>query len=100
MSSHQSPPSGIISLESNRIPHIQQETTPARRTPLSFPGGRRVPSAMTLTSGRPTATCKPPAGQAQEPARPVNGSMTADGMITRLPAQRPWVWQIGSCLHR
>lgn len=47
MSSHQSPPSGIIWLECNWIPHIQQETTPARRAPLPIPGGRRVSSAMT-----------------------------------------------------
>jgi len=59
MSSHQSPPSGTISLEFNRIPHIQQETTPARRAPLPFPGGRRVPPAMT----------SPPVDQPHLPAR-------------------------------
>ena len=47
VSSHQSPPSGIILLECDRIPHSQQETTPARRAPLPFSGGRRVSSAMT-----------------------------------------------------
>jgi hypothetical protein len=47
VSSHQSPPSGIILLECSRIPHSQHETTPARRAPLPFPGGRRGSSAMT-----------------------------------------------------
>ncbi len=49
-----------------------------------LPGGHRVPLAMTLTSGRPAAPSKPPAGQ----ARPVDGSTVADGRITRILMQR------------
>src|SRR2546423_939925 len=74
MSSHQSPPSGIILLGCNRIPHIQQETTPARRAPLPFPGGRRVSSAMTSPPVGQPRPASPPAGQAPGPVRHVDGS--------------------------
>jgi hypothetical protein len=97
MSSHQSAPSGVISLESKRIPHNQQEKTPTRRAPLPIPGSRRISPAMTSPPADQPRPATPPAGQAPKtiPARGWLDNRWWQDTSTR--AQRPSIWQLEFC---